>query len=63
MLTIDGKPYEELNQDGSKLLQDLLKVTSFLFIIIFKLLYNKSSQAFLKSNINQANNRVTYLFV
>ena len=26
MLTIDGKPYEELNQDGNKLLQDLLKV-------------------------------------
>ena len=29
MLTIDGKPYEELNEDGSKLLQDLLKVKLF----------------------------------
>ena len=32
MLTIDGKPYEEINEDGSKLLQDLLKVARFLLL-------------------------------
>ena len=36
MLTIDGKPYEELNQDGNKLLQDLLKVRILVLQISLK---------------------------